>query len=70
MLLPKFQHKSWRQHRVKDTIPLQNKLKFLNLFDEQDFFFGQCKKKYDREKPQFWKSQHVITGKMFILGKI
>ena len=75
----KFQHKiteklcghgkSWSQYRVKDAISLQNTLKYWNILDKQ-CVLSQGNKKCDRENLQIWKFQHLITGKLFNLGKI
>ena len=61
--------KIWRQHRVKDTIALQNMLKFWNVFDKYYFLLGSLKKIY-RENQHFWRFQHIITGKLFDLWEI
>ena len=78
LLFSKFQHKimgklcglgkSWGQHCVKNTIPLQNMLN-VEIFLKNSIFFGKCKKKCDRENLQIGKFQYIITENCSILGK-
>ena len=44
--------------------------KNVEIFLKISKFFWPVKKKCDRENLQFLKFQHMITGKLFNLGKI
>ena len=60
---------------AEDSIVLRTQFhsricKKFEIFLIKGKFFWPVKKKYDRESLQFSKFQHIITGKLFNLGKI